>query len=223
MVTTIVTAALWSASGHPVGEPILRIGSNGLGILMLLAVGAAFGAMREIGGRLGWRGRTVSGLAAAARGLARAGGSERLGLLVDAALQVVPGHAALLYVPVDRGAVLEVVAATSAARATIGRRQSIDLGPVNEAFRDATPRITADPAHLSAGSIVEGTRSAIVVPVGDRPGECRGVLVVLGAREGLYSVTHTELLRALIMFVWLALEPGEATARTTRAEPRHAS
>jgi hypothetical protein len=48
------------------------------------------------------------------------------------------------------------------------------------------------------------------------------VLVVLGVREGLYSVIHTELLRVLMMF-WPALEPGEATATTTRADPRHAS
>ena len=41
LLSSIVTAVLWQTTGHQIGEPILRIGGNGLGIVALVGVGAA--------------------------------------------------------------------------------------------------------------------------------------------------------------------------------------
>ena len=37
LLSTIVTAALWNATNHAIGEPVLRIGGNGIGVVALVA------------------------------------------------------------------------------------------------------------------------------------------------------------------------------------------
>ncbi|TME58568.1 MAG: hypothetical protein E6I54_13050, partial [Chloroflexi bacterium] len=61
-----MTAALWNATDHAIGEPVLRIGGNGIGVVALVAIGAGFGAMRLVRGRLVPRARLVDALAEAA-------------------------------------------------------------------------------------------------------------------------------------------------------------
>jgi CheY-like chemotaxis protein len=203
-LVVFANAALWTMSGYALGEPILRIGSNGLGIITLLALGAGFGAMREIGGRLSRRGRRVFAMAEAARSMADVDGAEQLSILVDAALRLVQAKTALLYTPTDDGG-LEVVAAAGVLRTFIGARATTESALIRQVLRDGSTHVTADFARESDGIPFAGYRSAAVVPARDAVGLVRGALVVLHPRPNAYHLDELAALRRLALFVSLEL------------------
>lgn len=203
-LVVVANSALWTMSGYALGEPILRIGSNGLGIITLLALGAGFGAMREMGGRLDRRGRRVLAMAEAARSMADVNGTEQLSILVEAALRLVPAKTALLYTPTDDGG-LEVVAAAGALRTLIGARATTESALVGRALRDGSARVTVDFARESVAFPFEGYRSAAVVPARDAVGLVCGVLVVLHPQPDAYHLEELAALRRLALFASLEL------------------
>src|SRR5438874_8020292 len=127
LLSTIVTAALWNATNHAIGEPVLRIGGNGIGVVALVAIGAGFGAMRLVRGRLVPRARLVDALAEAAVALGPGLGPRTLELLAEAALEIVPGDTALIYVAVPGGR-LEMVGVAGAPLEVIGLRVVAGVG-----------------------------------------------------------------------------------------------
>lgn len=197
-LSSVVTAALWQTTNHPIGEPILRVGGNGLGILALMGIGAGFGAMRLVRGRLDPHGRRVSALAESALALAPGLTPASLELLAEAALEIVPGDVALLYEPVPEGG-LELVAASGAAEGAIGTRRV--AGAVAEAHSTGRSAVVADLALTPIGVDVPHAHSAVVVPVvgvGDAPG---GVIAVVSMRKGAYSESHLAALASYASFL----------------------
>src|SRR6202158_6299218 len=59
LLAVVANFALWTGTDHAVGEPVIRVGGNGLGALALTGIGAGFGAMRVLRGRLDPRGRRL--------------------------------------------------------------------------------------------------------------------------------------------------------------------
>jgi CheY-like chemotaxis protein len=185
----LLTAILWQATGHPLGEPILTIGGNWLGVLALIGLGAAFGVMRVLRGRVNPESRRAGALAEAATLLASGGGPELLHLLARGALDVVPGEAALLFLPVPGGG-LELVAAADAPAMLVGLRQ--------------------------IGVAVERAYSERRVAIVDASVAMIGVnVVVLSARRATLREPHVEALAAYGAFVGLAIA---MTATTNELE-----
>lgn len=216
---TMLTAVLWQGTGHPVGEPILTIGGNGLGILALIGLGASFGVMRALRGRVDPAARHAGALAEAAIILASSVGPEMLRLLVQGALDVVPGDVALLFLPVPNGG-LELVAASGAPSALLGSRQVGDA--VVRAHTHGRSAVV-DAGAASIGVEVAGMRAALVVPLavaGQRPS---GVIVALSARRGSFREPHLQSLDAYASFVRTTiatrLQAAEAQYVTSSARP----
>jgi hypothetical protein len=195
---------LWAASGHVLGEPILRIGGNGIGMVTLLALGAGFGALRDIGGRLDRRGRRVYAMAEAARSMAGVTVSQQLTIVVEAAMRLIPAKSALLYAPID-GDGLEVVAAAGALRVLVGGRATTESALLGDVVRAASARVVADFARDAGAFPFVGFRSAAVLPAHDPAGSVRGVLVVLHTRPDAYRLEDLSALRPLALFASLAL------------------
>src|SRR5205807_9031404 len=105
------------------------------------AVGAGFGELRCDRGRLGPRARLVD--AHAERGIALGPELEprTLELLAEAALEIVPGDTALIYVAVPGGG-LELVAGAGASEELIGHREV--TGAVATAASENRPSIVDD-------------------------------------------------------------------------------
>jgi DNA-binding NarL/FixJ family response regulator len=183
LLSSIASIALWQSTDHQIGEPILRIGGNGLGILALVSVGAGFGAMRLVRGRLDTRTRRVGALAEAALALTAGLDPTTLAMLAEAVLELVPGDAALIYVAVPGGG-LELVAAAGVDKSVLGQRRT--NGAIANAFRDTqVMRLTAHDAM--AMEDLANARSGVAVPL-SRPGEppC-GVLAVFDNRTVAYG------------------------------------
>lgn len=219
----LLTAVLWQGTGHPLGEPILTIGGNWLGVLALIGLGAAFGVMRVMRGRVNPEARRAGALAEAANLLASGGGPELLGLLARGSLDVIPGDAGLLFLPVPGGGGLELVAAAEAPASLVGSRQ---IGvSIERAYVDRRPAIV-EAGVANIGVDVPRMRSAVVVPVRNARGESRGVVVVLSSRRSGLREAHVDALSAYGAFVGLAIamtaqtnevsEPATADARVTR-------
>lgn len=115
------TAALWMGTGHVIGEPIIRVGGNGAGVVALIGIGAGFGGMRALRGRIRSRDRQISALAQAAQVVSGGLTPSALNLLAEAALEVVPGDSVLLFVRVPAGG-LELVAGAGHQAAHVGAR-----------------------------------------------------------------------------------------------------
>jgi CheY-like chemotaxis protein len=183
LLSAIESAVLWQSTDHQIGEPILRIGGNGLGIVALVSLGAGFGAMRLVRGRLDSRARRVGAFAEAALALTAGLDPSTLGMLAEAVLEVVPGEAALIYVPVPGGG-LELVAAAGVDKKLLGRRRT--TGAIAKAFREAepTPLTALDGLTMEA---LGNVRAGVAVPL-SRPGEppC-GVLAVVANRRATYG------------------------------------
>ncbi|TMC41652.1 MAG: response regulator [Chloroflexi bacterium] len=198
LLSTIVTAALWSVTNHAIGEPVLRIGGNGIGVVALVAIGAGFGAMRLVRGRLVPRGRLVDALAEAAVALGPGLGPRTLGLLAEAALEIVPGDTALIYVAVPGGG-LELVAAAGAPDEVIGQRDV--AGAVAAAVNENRASIVDDLEARPIGVSLPRSRSCVVVPVAGRGEAPSGVIAVLAGRKNLYNAGHLEALTSYASFL----------------------
>ena len=198
LFSSIVTAALWNGTGHAIGEPVLRIGGNGLGVVALVGVGAGFGAMRLLRGRLLPHGRLIGALAEAAVALAPGLGPQTLGFLAEAALEIGPGDSALIYVAVPAGG-LELVAGAGVSDEFIGDREMV--GAVGAAATESRASIVDDLEARPIGVSLPGSRSAVVVPIAGRSNIPSGVIAVLAGRKNFYSASHLEALTSYASFV----------------------
>ena len=183
LLSSLASVALWQSTDHQIGEPILRIGGNGLGIVALVSVGAGFGAMRLVRGRLDTRARRVGAFAEAALALSSGLDPSTYGMLAEAVLELVPGDAALIYVSVPGGG-LELVAAAGVDKSVLGQRRT--AGAIAKAFREAQ----ATPLTALDGMAMEDlgdARAGVAVPL-SRPGEAPcGVLAVFANRPVVYG------------------------------------
>lgn len=198
----IATALLWQGTGHAVGEPVLSVRGNGLGFLALMGLGAGFGGMRVLRGRIDPGARRAGALAEAALTLASGPGPDTLALLAQAALEVVPGDAALLYAAIPGGG-LELVARSRGARTPLGRREV--PGAVAEAHATGGVTVVSDPRPIAIAVGIPRVHSAIVAPLAI-PGErSAGVILVLSTRRGAYGEMHVATLATYAEFVGMAI------------------
>ncbi|MEK7863120.1 MAG: hypothetical protein AAB295_07650, partial [Chloroflexota bacterium] len=215
ILSALLTALLWQGTGHPMGEPILTVGGNGLGILALVGLGASFGVMRALRGRVDPAARRAEALAEAAIILASGVGPQTLRLLAQGALDVVPGDAALLFLPVPSGG-LELVAAPGAPSALLGSRQVGDA--VARAHTHGRSSVV-DAGAASIGVEVARMHAALVAPLtalGHGPG---GAIVVLSTRRDTYHEPHLQALGAYAAFVRITIA---ARLRTAEGSAHHA-
>jgi hypothetical protein len=191
------TAALWMGTGHAVGEPVIRVGGNGAGIVALIGIGAGFGGMRALRGRIQPRDRQISALAEAA--LIVSGGltPSALKLLAEAALEVVPGDSVLLFVRVPGGG-LELVASAGHQTVHVGARAL--PGAIATAYLDRRTRAMDHVVGRSLGIAVPGSASALVVPILG-PGGASGVIVALAKAPSAYQAAHERSLEVYASFL----------------------
>jgi len=213
LIAGALTEALWQTTGHPIGEPILTIGGNGLGFLALIGLGAGFGAMRAVRGRVDAGARDASAFAQAAIALADGPGPQVLRLIAAGALDAVPGDASLLFLSVPGGG-LEVVAASGAPPAVIGSRATGDA--LKRARVDGRVLIT-DGGAASVGVEIPRMRSAMVAPFAGPEPSVGGVIVILSARSSYYRDAHVQALGTYASFARLALLTRPPTASDIRS------
>ena len=183
LLSSIASVALWQSTDHQIGEPILRIGGNGLGIVALVSVGAGFGAMRLVRGRLDTRARRVGAFAEAALALSSGLDPATLGMLAEAVLELVPGDAALIYVSVPGGG-LELVGAAGVDKSVLGQRRT--AGSIAKAFRDAQPtQLTA--LDGMAMEDLGSARAGVAVPLSHSGEPPSGVLAVFANGPVVYG------------------------------------
>jgi DNA-binding NarL/FixJ family response regulator len=213
--------ALWTGTGHEMGEPVFRVGGNGLGALALMGIGAGFGAMRIMRGRFDPHGRRLGALAEVALALAAGPTPDVLRLLAEGALEVVPGDAALLYAVVPTGG-LELVAATGDARTAVGQREM--AGELVRAKTQRHASISWDVATGPIGRAVPDAKGAIIVPIPGIAEAVAGVLVVATARRRAYGEPHVQVLTSYATFIGAALNSpnvgSERSALISQAVPR---
>ena len=194
--------ALWAGTDHPIGEPVIRVGGNGVGALVLMGIGAGFGAMRLMRGRFDTHGRRLGALAEVALALAAGPTPDVLRLLAEGALEVVPGDAALLYATVPTGG-LELVAATGSARTMVGQRET-----AGELVRAQSQRHASISWDLPNGAVIHAipdAKGAIVVPIPGIAEAVAGVLVLVTTRRREYGEPHVQVLSSYATFIGAAL------------------
>ncbi|MEK6208526.1 MAG: response regulator [Chloroflexota bacterium] len=213
LLSSVESVVLWQTTDHQFGEPILRIGGNGLGVVALISVGAGFGAMRLVRGRLDTRARRVGALAEAARALTAGLDPNTLGMLAEAVLELVPGESALIYVPVPGGG-LELVAAAGVDKKALGQRRT--AAGIARAFREAhAVSITGLDGMAMETSTNPG--AGVAIPL-SRPGEppC-GVLAVFAARRGTYGPEQIQTLTSYGSFLAALLRASPAATGLSEA------
>jgi len=215
LLSSIESAVLWQSTNHQIGEPILRIGGNGLGIVALVSVGAGFGAMRLVRGRLDTRARRVGAFAEAAVALTSGLDASTLGMLAEAVLELVPGDAALIYVSVPGGG-LELVAAAGVDKSVLGQRRT--AGAIAKAFREAqaTPLTALDAMAMED---LGNARAGVAVPL-SRPGEppC-GVLAVFANRPVVYGPEQIQSVTGYGSFLAALLRASPAATAVSEGLP----
>jgi GAF domain-containing protein len=202
LLAAIATAVLWDTTRHEVGEPVLSVGGNGLGLFAMMGIGAGFGAMRALRGRLDVGSRRASALAEAALTLELGAGPDTLAVLTRAALEVVPADGALMYSAIPGGG-LEIVAAYGAPRVAIGQRET--NGPLQSAYASAQPRLLTATETAAITRDARHARSGIVAPIGALGDPAVGVLLVFASRPDSLKEVHVEALRTYAAFVAIAL------------------
>ena len=215
LLSSLASVALWQSTDHQIGEPILRIGGNGLGIVALVSVGAGFGAMRLVRGRLDTRARRVGAFAEAALALSSGLDPSTLGMLAEAVLELVPGDAALIYVSMPGGG-LELVAAAGVDKSVLGQRRT--AGAIARAFREAQ----ATPLTALDGMAMEdlgNARAGVAVPL-SRTGEppC-GVLAVFANRPVVYGPEQIQSVRSYGSFLAALLRASPAATAVGEGLP----
>lgn len=220
-LAALTTAILWEGTGHPIGEPILTVGGNWVGILALMGLGAGFGVMRVLRGRVNPEARRAGALAEAALVLASGGGPETLRLLSAGALDVVPGDVALVFLGVPGGG-LELVAVTGASSKLLGSRRTGDA--ISGAHAHGRSAIT-DAGAASIGVEIPRMRAALISPVAATGASPIGVIGVLSARRDAFLEAHMHALGAYGAFAQMAIvaqlqrteDPAQQLAPSTRA------
>jgi hypothetical protein len=213
VLSAVLTAVLWQVTDHPIGAPILTIGGNWLGVLALMGLGAGFGVMRVLRGRLDRDARRAGSLAEAAGVLTSGGGPEMLRLLARGALDVVPGDAVLLFLAVPGGG-LELVAAPGAPSDSVGSRRVGDA--VTRVFEQGRADIV-DASAASIGIELPRMRRALVIPLTIGAGGPRGVIAVLAARRDALREEHVQALLTYAAFVDMAMAMQLRTVETADA------
>jgi DNA-binding NarL/FixJ family response regulator len=215
LLCSIESLVLWQTTNHQIGEPILRIGGNGLGVIALVSVGAGFGAMRLVRGRLDMRARRIGAFAEAALGLTSGLDPNTLGMLAEAVLELVPGDAALIYVSVPGGG-LELVAAAGVEKSVLGQRRT--AGAIAKAFREAlpTPLTSLDAMAMED---LGNARAGVAVPL-TRPGEppC-GVLAVFANRPVVYGPEQIQSVTGYGSFLAALLRASPAATAVSEGLP----
>jgi len=197
VVVTALTAILWAQTGHQIGEPVATIGGNGVGILVLLGIGAGFGAMRSLRGRLDAQARQAGAIAEAAMLFAAGSGPQVLHLAARGALETVPGECSLLFLPVPGGG-LELVASFGAPATVVGSRR---IGQAIVRSRDRGRPLITDAGAASIGVEVKGMRTALVAPLPETREGVGGVIAVLSLRRDIYRSEHAAALLAYGAFI----------------------
>jgi hypothetical protein len=213
VLTILATAVLWGITGHAVGEPIVEIGGQGFGIVMLLLLGFGAGAMRVLGLRLDPRGRRAEAIAQAARALSGLDRGEFIDVFLDAMLRVVPGDLALLYSNAAGDA--RFIAASR----PIGEGGSDRMARLaRDAMRSATARVIEEVAEGERP--VSTLRSAALVPVSVAGQDVRGVLVVLHRERARYGPDDVSLIRPFAQYLWVVLRSGTPADAVASARER---
>ena len=194
--------ALWAGTDHAIGEPVIRVGGNGLGALVLMGTGAGFGAMRLLRGRFDAHGRRLGALAEVALALAAGPTPDVLRLLAEGSLEIVPGDAALLYAAVPSGG-LELVAATGAARTMVGQRET--AGELVRAQVQRHASISWDLTDSAVIRAIPDAKGAIMVPIPGLAEAVAGVLVLVTTRRRAYGEPHVQVLSSYATFIGAAL------------------
>ncbi len=215
LLCSIESLVLWQTTNHQIGEPILRIGGNGLGVIALVSVGAGFGAMRLVRGRLDMRARRIGAFAEAALGLTSGLDPDTLGMLAEAVLELVPGDAALIYVSVPGGG-LELVAAAGVDKSVLGQRRT--AGAIARAFREARA-IPLTSLDAMAMEDLGNARAGVAVPL-TRPGEppC-GVLAVFANRPVVYGPEQIQSVTGYGSFLAALLRASPAATALSEGLP----
>ena len=201
LASAALTALLWQGTGHEFGEPIFTIGGNGVGVLALIGVGAGFGVMRALRGRVDARGRAAASVAESAAALLSAEPVQMLGLLTEAAMETVRSDAALLYLTIPGGG-SELVAATGALRKLVGSRARAEA--IVHALASGRPAIvSADRPML--GIEAPAMRSAVVAPLIGDSGTPTGAIVVMASSTRAFGATDVDALSMYARFVARAI------------------
>jgi hypothetical protein len=134
-------------------------------------------------------------------------------LLAEAALEVVPGDAALLLVPVPGGG-LEIVAAAEAHPTAIGTR--IISGVAARVHADRAGLIVEALDDPIVGAAVPGAASAVLVPLSRQGEPSMGVLGVVAKRRGAFDAAHLQALTTYGSFLssLLTTSPAYVAIRT---------
>lgn len=219
LLAAVETAGLWAATGHEIGEPILRIGGNGLGVVALVGIGAGFGGMKWARSRLRSRDRQIASLAEAALTLSQGLNPTALGLLAAAVFELVPGDSTLLFVAVPGGG-LELVATAGRDSATAGTRPN--RGAIAAAYLDRKTIRLDEVNGNRLGITTSGGGSAVVAPILG-PSGASGVIVVLSRSRSAYEPRHERAVETYASFLSAllttppglspAMVPSEETAR----------
>ncbi|HYK98668.1 MAG TPA: response regulator [Candidatus Acidoferrales bacterium] len=197
LLSAALTAALWQGTGHLLGEPIFSVGGNGVGVLALIGIGAGFGVMRIMRGRVGATSRNAAAIAETAAALVTADAADVMGLLADAALESVRADAAFLYLTVPGGCV-ELVGATGAFARLVGAREQGEAVRRVLASRAAAV-VAADRAMI--GLEAPRMRSAIIAPLLTDSVNVVGVIITLSSAQTAYGPTEVSALATYGRFV----------------------
>ena len=216
LIVTLLTPALWAVTGHQLGEPITTIGGNGIGILAMLGVGAGFGVMRALRGRLNLEGRRAGVIAEAAAVLASATGPDVLRLYAIGALDTVPGECVLLFHPIPGGG-MELMAAPGAPSGVVGSR---NVGEAIANARELRKTFVTDAGTASLGVEVPRMRTALVAPLVTGSNEVKGVIAVLSPRRDAYGPDQISALIVYARFVALALDARTQTEIDAATQPQ---
>lgn len=216
VVSSVLTALLWQTTGHPIGEPILTVGGNGLGVLALVGIGGGFGVMRLIRGRLDAESRLAGAIGEAAIALAAPDPARILSLLTKAAIEAVRADGALLFLAVPGGGV-ELVAASGSLAGPVGSRERGDA-VVRVLASEEAEIIAADRAAL--GVEVSGMRSAIVAPLVSDENKSIGAIVVLIAGRSAYEPADLAAMSSYAHFVGHMIAMRAAAPTAARVSSR---
>ena len=202
ILISAVTALLWAATGHQIGEPITTVGGNGIGILALIGVGAGFGAMRTARGRFNTEARQAAAVAETAILLGSAPGPQVIRVVARGALEAVPGDCVLLFLPVPGGGI-ELVGIHGAEQEGLGSRR---IGQAIGRARERELPFVTDAGAGSLGVEIRRMRTALIAPLAETSEGVRGVMAVLSSRRDAYESAHVNTIAAYAAFASLALQ-----------------